>query len=263
MPAFEQGGAVGRARRARDQRERDRQRQMVWIATSGVLLAVVAVAAVLVVRNRTPAVPGPATPSAADLAAPASLKIAANKIGFHPEPIPGVGKIEDKPASDAAPNANPDLLKPGTPAPPFSLKTPLGSTVSLSDFAGKALLLEFFATSCPHCQAEAPHLEALYRGLDRSRYAMASINADGEGAPSVFAFHRYFGLSYPVMLDTRGTPGSWHSPQPPGPVTIAYKIDSYPTWYVIAPNGTVSWASTSEQPTAKLMQELQRAAGGG
>jgi hypothetical protein len=167
---------VGRAGRARDQRELDQQRQqrMVWIATSGVLLAVVAVAAVLVVRNRTPAAPGPATPSAADRAAPASLKLAANKIGFHPEPIPGVGKIEDKPASDAAPNANPDLLKPGTTAPAFSLKTPLGDTVSLSDFAGKALLLEFFATSCPHCQAEAPHLEALYNSLDRSRYAMAS-----------------------------------------------------------------------------------------
>jgi peroxiredoxin len=254
-------GSAGQARE-QDGREWQRQQRMMWITTCGVLLAVVAVATLLVVRNRAPAAPGPATPSAADRAAPASLKLAAGKIGFHPEPIPGVGKIEDEPASDAAPNANPDLLKPGTPAPSFSLKTPLGDTVSLSDYAGKALLLEFFATSCPHCQAEAPHLEALYRSLDPSRYAMASINADGEGAPSVYAFHRYFGLRYPAMLDVRGRPGSWHSPQPPGPVTVSYKIDRYPTWYVIAPNGTVSWASTSEQPTAKLLAELQRAAGG-
>jgi hypothetical protein len=81
MPALEQGGAVGSAGRARDQVELDRQRRqrMVWIATSGVLLVVVAVAAVLVVRNRTPSAPAPATPSAADRAAPASLKIAAGR----------------------------------------------------------------------------------------------------------------------------------------------------------------------------------------
>ncbi|HZI35346.1 MAG TPA: TlpA disulfide reductase family protein, partial [Gaiellales bacterium] len=167
-----------------------------------------------------------------------------------------------KSASDSPAPNNTTLLKPGTVAPAFSLKTPEGDTVSLSDYAGKALLIEFFATSCPHCQAEAPHLHGLYNMLDTSREQMVSINADSEGAPSVYAFHRYFGLQYPALLDLGPQVGSWHSPQNPGPITNAYHIQGYPTFYVIAPDGTVRWASDNEQPTAKLKQELDQAAAG-
>jgi peroxiredoxin len=256
---------VGKASRVREQRSQQQKRQQqrnVWLATGGVLLAIIAMAAVLNRLNQAPTAPGPAKPTAADLAAPRSLRVAAAKVGFHPELIPGVGKIEDKSASDAPTPSNTTLLKPGTAAPAFSLETPQGDTVSLSDYAGKALLIEFFATSCPHCQAEAPHLHGLYSSLDTSRQQMVSINADGEGAPSVYAFHRYFGLQYPALLDVAGKAGSWHSPQPPGPITKAYHVDSYPTFYVIAPDGTVRWASNSEQPTAKLKQELDQAAAG-
>jgi hypothetical protein len=91
---------------------------------------------------------------------------------------------------------------------------------------------------------------------------MVSINADSEGAPSVYAFHRYFGLPYPALLDLGPKAGSWHSPQAPGPTTVAYHIQGYPTFYVVAPDGTVHWASDSEQPTAKLKQELDQAAAG-
>src|SRR6185312_4450973 len=175
-------------------------------------------AAVLNRLNQAPSAPGPAKPTAADLNAPKSLRVAAAKVGFHPQLIPGVGQIEDKSASDSPAPNNTTLLKPGTVAPAFSLKTPEGDTVSLSNYAGKALLIEFFATSCPHCQAEAPHLHGLYTTLDRSREQIVSINAD--------------------------------------------HIQGYPTFYVIAPDGTVHWASDNEQPTAKLKQELDQAAAG-
>ena len=256
---------MDKARRVRDQRDPQERRQLqrnMWLATGGVVLAIVAMAAVLNRLNQAPSAPGPAKPTAADLNAPRSLRVAAAKVGFHPQLIPGVGEIEDKSASDAPSPNNTTLLKPGTMAPAFSLKTPEGETVSLNDYAGKALLIEFFATSCPHCQAEAPHLRGLYKTLDTSREQMVSINADSEGAPSVYAFHRYFGLAYPALLDTGPKVGSWHSPQLPGPITTAYHIQGYPTFYVIAPNGTVHWASDNEQPTAKLKQELDQAAAG-
>jgi peroxiredoxin len=253
---------VGKASRVRDQQQRRQQQRNMWLATGGVVLAIVAMAAVLNRLNQAPSAPGPAKPTAADLSAPKSLRLAAAKVGFHPQLIPGVGKIEDKSASDSPSPNNTTLLKPGTAAPAFSLKTPQGDIVSLSDYAGKALLIEFFATSCPHCQAEAPHLHRLYNSLDTSREQMVSINADGEGAPSVYAFHRYFGLQYPALLDHGPQVGSWHSPAPPGPITSAYHIQGYPTFYVIAPDGTVHWASDNEQPTAKLKQELDQAAAG-
>ena len=153
---------MGKASRVRDQRDQQQKRQQqrnLWLATGGVVLAIIAMAAVLNRLNQAPSAPGPAKPTAADLNAPKSLRVAAAKVGFHPQLIPGVGQIEDKSASDAPAPNNSTLLKPGTVAPAFSLKTPQGDTVSLSDYAGKALLIEFFATSCPHCQAEAPHLQ--------------------------------------------------------------------------------------------------------
>jgi thiol-disulfide isomerase/thioredoxin len=170
-----------------------------------------------------------------------------------------VGVLENEPASAAQPSTNPDLLKPGTLAPAFTLKTPQGQTVSLSDFRGKPVLLELFATWCPHCQAEAPHLAKLATELQPKGVAFVSINADSENAASVYAFHRYFGLPYPALLD-QGTPaGSFSHQGASGPVTSAYHLESYPTFYVISPTGRVTFASDGEQPDALLRKELLQA----
>ena len=132
-------------------------------------------------------------------------------------------------------------------------------TVSLSDFRGKPVLLELFATWCPHCQAEAPHLAKLATELQPKGVAFVSINADSENAASVYAFHRYFGLPYPALLD-QGTPtGSFSHQGASGPVTSAYHLESYPTFYVISPTGRVTFASDGEQPDALLRKELLQA----
>ena len=132
-----------------------------------------------------------------------------------------MGVLENEPASAAQPSTNPDLLKRGTLAPAFTLKTPQGQTVSLSDFRGKPVLLELFADVRPHCQAEAPHLAKLANELHPKGVAFVSINADSENAASVYAFHRDFGLRYPALLD-QGTPtGSFSQQGASGPVTSA------------------------------------------
>ena len=128
---------------------------------------------------------------------------------------------------------------------------------------GKPTLLEFFATWCPHCQAEAPHLRRLAM-LDAHRYDFVSVNADSEDAPSVFAFHRYFGLPYPALVDRSGSLlGSFSSPGSAGKVAQAYGMEAFPTFYVIDRQGRVWWAGDSEQPDAKLQQELAAAAAHG
>jgi peroxiredoxin len=216
---------------------------------------------VLLETRPTSALPPPATTiSAADRAASAVLVAAANAVHFRPTTEPGVGLIEKQPAWAGDRTASPDLLPVGSKAPDFTLKSPQGESVRLADFRGKAVLLEFFATWCPHCDAEAPHLRALYASLPKSRYAFVSVNADSENAASVFAYHRYFGLRYPTLLDPSSQPGSYSHQGGAGPVTTRYRLQVYPTFYVLDPSGRVVWATGGEQPDALLRQELASAA---
>jgi len=225
------------------------------------IIGLVAAGVLALTRGVTSKAPPPAaTIAASDRDAPQSLIQAAAAVGFSPNVEPGVGKIESKPASAANKPQNPNLLAVGTTAPSFTLKTPQGQAVSLSDFRNKATLVEFFATWCPHCAAEAPHLEKLYASLSHAKYAFVSVNADGETAPSVFAFHSYFGLQYPALLDPSSDAGSFTSPGGAGKVTLAYKVQAFPTLYVLNGRGVVVWRSDGEQPDALLRQELKRAA---
>ncbi len=140
------------------------------------------------------------------------------------------------------------------------LRTPTGTRVSLRTLRGRAVLLEFFATWCPHCDAEAPHLERLYSSLRHSRDAFLAVNADGETAPSVLAYHIYFELAYPALLDPSSDPGSFSSAGSPGPVSTAYHVADYPTFYVLDPSGRIVWAGQGEQPDLLLAHELEQAA---
>ena len=230
-----------------------------WIVNGVLLVAVVVIAGVLVARSQSgaPAPPPAKHQSAADANAPAALVAAANALGFHTSTEPGVGLRENDAASAGSVASDPSLLKPGTAAPAFTLKTPQGQTVSLSDYRGKAVLLELFATWCPHCQAEAPHLARLARELAPNGVRFVSVNGDSEDAASVFAFHRYFASPYPALLDYQGSPsGSFTKLGKPGPVSTAYRLQSFPTFYVIKPVGTIAWAAQGEQPDALLKQKL-------
>ncbi len=53
-----------------------------------------------------------------------------------------------------------DLLAPGTPAPDFTLNDVEGNPVSLSDFKGRKVVLQFWASWCPDCRAEVPEIKA-------------------------------------------------------------------------------------------------------
>jgi peroxiredoxin len=224
----------------------------------------VAVVTGVLLATRSTTTPAPAAhPAAADRDAPPELVRAGNAVGFHPTTEPGVGQVEGKPASAATPPTNPDLLPVGSQAPAFSLKTPQGEKLSLASLRGKAVLLEFFATWCPHCNAEAPHLRQLNASLPKSRYAFVAVNADGEDAASVFAYHRYFGFEFPALLDPSLRPGSFNRPGAPGEVSTRYRVRGYPTFYVIDPHGRITWRSDNEQPDALLRLELAKAAARG
>jgi peroxiredoxin len=238
-----------------------RRRQTFLVAMVIAVVAVVVIAIVAATSGPSPE-PNATTISKEDRTAPLALRRAAAGVDFAPAQQAGTGTIEDEPAAAGHPAGGTDLLPVGSKAPPFTLKTPAGKKVSLADYRGKTVLLEFFATWCPHCAAEAPHLRRLAEQLPASKYALVSVDGSNADAKSVFAYHVYFGLPYPALVDPDPTKPAVTFPDhgTRGTVSKAYGVGYFPTFYVVDPKGMVSWRSDGEQPDALLRQELQRAA---
>ncbi|MGQ9628898.1 MAG: TlpA family protein disulfide reductase [bacterium] len=88
-------------------------------------------------------------------------------------------------------------------APDFALESISGQEVKLSDFRGKVVFLNFWATWCPPCRAEMPSMERLHRKFDGEDFAILAVDIQ-ESAKTVRKFVNDFGLTFTVLLDTRG-----------------------------------------------------------
>jgi peroxiredoxin len=199
---------------------------------------VVAIAVGALLARSRPAPLRAVTIPAADRDASPELFRAAAAVGFHPlGQSSGVGELEGKPASAARPPISGNLLPVGATAPAFSLRTPTGELVRLADLRGRAVLIEFFTTWCPHCSAEAPHMQRLYASLPKAAAAFVAVDANGEDAASVLAYHIYYGLGFPAVLDPSGRAVTFPEHGSPGPVTRSYDVCAYPTFYVLEAAG--------------------------
>lgn len=131
-------------------------------------------------------------------------------------------KAEPENASQEA--ANMDGLKVGAKAPDFELKTLAGETVKLSDFKGKKVMLNFWATWCPPCKAEMPAMEQLHKELG-DEVVILAVNIDPH--LDVKEFIDENGITFPIPLDEKDE------------VNELYQILSIPTTYFIDSNGNI------------------------
>ncbi|HUI70401.1 MAG TPA: TlpA disulfide reductase family protein [Spirochaetia bacterium] len=232
------------------------RRRRLFYSILGALLGLSVLAGVLVAlgADRKVGVKSSLLPPARAPEAP--LEKLAAAVGFQSTIDESVGAIEKLVADVGRPPTNPSLLPVGAQAPSFTLQSATGERVGLSDFKGKTVLLEFFATWSPQSQAEAEHLVAIRAASSVSKLVFLAVNADGEDAASLYAFDQHFAVSYPSLLDPGKVAGSFSKNGSPGPVTQSYHVETYPTFYIVDSNGRVAWRSDGEQPDAFLMKRL-------
>ncbi|MFY3793047.1 TlpA family protein disulfide reductase [Ureibacillus sp. MALMAid1270] len=113
-------------------------------------------------------------------------------------------------------------------APDFELQTLSGETVRLSDYRGKKVILNFWATWCPPCKAEMPHMQNFYEEHgDEIEVIAVNLTSRDNGMEGVEKFARDYGLTFKIPLDVDGVYGE------------QYEIMSIPTTYVLDENGQI------------------------
>jgi peroxiredoxin len=118
-------------------------------------------------------------------------------------------------------------LKIGAKAPNFSLKTLDGKQVELSDYKGKKVMLNFWATWCPPCKKEMPDMEK-YTQQAGDDVVVLAVNIDPEN--DVQSFVDDNGITFTIPLDSQSAKN---------PVNERYKILSIPTTYFIDKEGII------------------------
>ncbi|OGL40927.1 MAG: hypothetical protein A3C43_09745 [Candidatus Schekmanbacteria bacterium RIFCSPHIGHO2_02_FULL_38_11] len=94
-------------------------------------------------------------------------------------------------------------------APYFTLPDINGKMVSLRDFKGKVLILDFWATWCPPCREEIPHFKDLYAQYKRKGLEIVGIAVDQGGTKAVKPFVEINRISYTILIGSEEVTNSY------------------------------------------------------
>jgi peroxiredoxin len=115
----------------------------------------------------------------------------------------------------------------GEPAPDFVLESIGGDNIRLSDFRGKVVLLNFWATWCPPCRAEMPSLESLKKEMTGRDFVILAVSIDEVETAMLKNYVDGNGYTFTVLHDTDQT------------VAGVYLVMGIPTTYVIDKDGKI------------------------
>lgn len=138
------------------------------------------------------------------------------------------------------------IVKAGSVAPNFTLQTLADDALSLSDFQGKGIVLNFWATYCQPCLAEMPALQRQYERYKEQGIVVLGVNT-GESAATVSGYIRRLEVNYPIVLD------------PGYQVVKQYQVGPIPHTLFIYPDGKVKniiIGEMTEDMIEKNMREL-------
>lgn len=133
----------------------------------------------------------------------------------------------------------------GNKAPDFELQTLSGDEVKLSDFQGKRVMINFWATWCPPCRAEMPDMEKFYQDKDIEVLAV-NLTESENSLKDVEEFSNEFGLTFPILLDTELV------------AATLYAIKPIPTTYMVDSNGIIQYRAFGPLNYDLMVQEFEK-----
>jgi peroxiredoxin len=116
----------------------------------------------------------------------------------------------------------------GSSAPDFTFPDLNGKSVKLSDYRGKVVLLNIWATWCTPCVEEMPSMERLYQKLKGQEFEILAVSIDTSGAEAVLPFMNEHKLNFPALVNSNGT------------IKNLYQTTGVPESFIIDKNGIIA-----------------------
>ncbi len=135
----------------------------------------------------------------------------------------GAGPVAGNPSTPGAKGASAPVAGHGAGqvAEDFSIRDIQGQEVRLSEFSGKVVLIDFWATWCVPCCAEIPLLQQIYDKYRDQGFTVIGVSMDGpETEAQVLPFVQRTGLTFPIAVDEETRVANQYNPAKAAPLSV-------------------------------------------
>ena len=148
-----------------------------------------------------------------------------------------------KPSTSA--NEMTNVATTSMPSPAWELKDVDGKPVKSSDFTGKVVILDFWATWCGPCRMEIPGFIELQKQYADKGLVVVGVSLDQDGASVVKAFMEKTGINYPIVLGDEAI------------VSAFGGVEGIPTTFIIDRNGRIVGKHVGYSAKAEFEAEIK------
>jgi cytochrome c biogenesis protein CcmG/thiol:disulfide interchange protein DsbE len=135
-----------------------------------------------------------------------------------------------------------------TAAPDFALKDASGKAIHLSDFAGKVVFVDFWASWCDACRSSIPQYQSLFKRYGSGGFMIIGVSED-DSPEDAYRFASAHQVTYPIVADTKHT------------TLVAYRAEGLPTAVLVDRTGKIQhqWTAYNDSISRQIDEAIRNA----